>query len=46
MNANAFSQKDYENETAFQPQKNKPKQSQFQTQGFLAKTMRFATLER
>jgi len=24
MNANAFSQKDYENETAFRPQKNKP----------------------
>jgi len=34
MNANAFSQKDYEdyeNETAFRLQKNKPKQSQFQT---------------
>ena len=31
MNANAFSQKDYENETAFRPRKNKPKQSQFQT---------------
>jgi len=29
MNANAFSQKDYENETAFRPQKNKPKQTQF-----------------
>jgi hypothetical protein len=29
MNANAFSQKDYENETAFNPQKNKPNQSQF-----------------
>jgi len=25
MNANAFSQKDYENKTAFGPQKNKPK---------------------
>ena len=24
MNANAFSQKDYENETTFRPQKNKP----------------------
>jgi hypothetical protein len=24
MNVNAFSQKDYENETAFRPQKNKP----------------------
>ncbi len=31
MNANAFSQKDYENETALRPQKNKPKQTQFQT---------------
>jgi hypothetical protein len=31
MNVNAFSQKDYENETAFRPQKNKPKQTQFQT---------------
>ncbi|MBA7713055.1 hypothetical protein ES703_122053 [subsurface metagenome] len=31
MNANAFSQKDYENETALGPQKNKPNQSQFQT---------------
>jgi len=29
MSANAFLQKDYENETAFRPQKNKPKQSQF-----------------
>jgi len=29
MNANAFSQKDYENETAFRPQKNKPNQTQF-----------------
>jgi len=28
MNANAFLQKDYENETAFWLQKNKPKQSQ------------------
>ena len=27
MNANAFSQKDYENETAFRPQKNKPNQT-------------------
>jgi len=32
MNVNAFLQKDYENETAFRPQKNKPKQSQFQMQ--------------
>ncbi|MHC4174496.1 MAG: hypothetical protein ACYTBX_11765 [Planctomycetota bacterium] len=30
MNANAFSQKDYENKTAFRPQNNKPKQTQFQ----------------
>ncbi len=29
MNANAFSQKDYENETTHRPQKNKPKQTQF-----------------
>ena len=29
MNANAFSQKDYENETAFRLQKYEPKQSQF-----------------
>ena len=29
MNANAFSQKDYENETAFRLQKNKPNQSQW-----------------
>jgi len=28
MNANAFSQKDYENETTLRPQKNKPKQTQ------------------
>jgi len=28
MNANAFSQKDYENKTAFRLQKNKPNQSQ------------------
>ena len=27
MNANAFSQKDYENETALRPKKNKPKQT-------------------
>ncbi len=32
MNANAYSQKDYENETTFRPQKNKPKQTQLQTQ--------------
>jgi hypothetical protein len=31
MNANAFLQKDYENETTLRPQKNKPKQTQFQT---------------
>jgi len=31
MNANAFLQKDYENETTLRPQKNKPNQSQFQT---------------
>ena len=30
MNANAFLQKDYENETTLRPQKNKPKQTQFQ----------------
>ncbi|MBA7667302.1 hypothetical protein ES703_75389 [subsurface metagenome] len=30
MNANAFSQKDYENKTALGPQKNKPNQTQFQ----------------
>ena len=30
MNANAFSQKDYENETTLRPQKNKPKQTQSQ----------------
>ena len=29
MNANIFITKDYENETAFRPQKNKPNQSQF-----------------
>jgi len=29
MNANAFSQKDYDNFTALRPQKNKPKQSQW-----------------
>ena len=29
MNVNAFSQMDYENKTAFRPQKNKPKQSQW-----------------
>ena len=29
MNVNAFSQKDYENETAFRLPKNKPKQTQF-----------------
>jgi len=32
MNANAFLQKDYENETTLRPQKNKPKQTQLQTQ--------------
>jgi len=30
MNANLFVTKDYENETAFRPQKNKPNQTQFQ----------------
>jgi len=30
MNVNTFSQKDYENETAFRPRKNKPKQTQSQ----------------
>jgi hypothetical protein len=30
MNANAFSQKDYENKTALRHQKNKPNQTQFQ----------------
>jgi len=29
MNANAFSQKDYENKTAFRPKKTNPKQTQF-----------------
>jgi len=29
MSSNPFSQKDYENKTAFRPQKNKPKQTQF-----------------
>ncbi len=29
MNANAFPQKDYENETAFRPKKTNPKQTQF-----------------
>jgi hypothetical protein len=46
MNANVFITKDYENETAFRPQKNKPKQTQFQTQSSLAQTMLFAILER
>jgi len=32
MNANAFLQKDYENETTLRLRKNKPKQTQFQTQ--------------
>jgi release factor glutamine methyltransferase len=32
MNANVFITKDYENETSFRLQKNKPKQTQFQTQ--------------
>jgi len=45
MNANVFITKDYENETAFRPQKNKPNQSQFQTQCSLAQTMLFAILE-
>ena len=34
MNANVFVTKDYENETAFRPQKNKPKQSQFHRSRF------------
>jgi len=29
MSANAFLQKDYENETAFRPKKTNPKQTQF-----------------
>jgi hypothetical protein len=29
MSANVYVIEDYENETAFRPQKNKPKQSQF-----------------
>jgi len=29
MNVNLFTTNDYENETAFRPQKNKPKQTQF-----------------
>ncbi len=32
MNANAFLQKDYENETTLRPQKNKPKTNPIQTQ--------------
>jgi len=32
MNENLFATKDYENETAFRPQKYKPKQSQSQKQ--------------
>ncbi len=32
INANAFLQKDYENETTFRPQKNKPKTNPIQTQ--------------
>ncbi len=32
MNANAFSQKDYENETTLRLRKNKPNQTQFQRQ--------------
>jgi hypothetical protein len=31
MNVNAFSQKDYENKTAFRPKKTNPIQTQFQT---------------
>jgi len=33
MNVNVFVTKDYENETAFRLQKNKPNQTQFQTAG-------------
>ncbi len=32
MNANAFSQKDYENKTTFRLEQNKPNQTQFQRQ--------------
>ncbi len=32
MNANAFSQKDYKNETAFRPKKTNPKQTQFKSE--------------
>ncbi len=50
MSANVYVIEDYENKTAFRPQKNKPKQSQFQTESLskcsLAQTMRFAILER
>jgi hypothetical protein len=46
MNVNLFFIEDYENETALRPQKNKPNQTQFQTQFPLAQTMRFATLKR
>jgi len=46
MNANAFSQKDYENETAFRPQKNKPNQTQFQIERQKEKMERFSQLVR
>jgi len=41
MSANAFSQKDYENETALRPQKNKPKQTQFQTAHLLMDSRKY-----
>jgi len=33
MSANVYVIEDYENKTAFRPQKNKPKQTQFKSQG-------------
>jgi uncharacterized protein YgiM (DUF1202 family) len=39
MNANAFLQKDYENETTFRPKKTNPIQSQFQTAHLLVNRM-------
>ncbi len=46
MNTNPYITTDYEIKSNWTFGENKPNQSQFQTQGFLAKTMRFATLER
>jgi len=40
MSANLYVIEDYDNETAFRPQKNKPKQSQFQTGHLLFKRMK------